>query len=95
MAVLALADCSWHAEGRHKLGMHVHIATIAVHRHRHISRLFAAFQLVAVGAQNLLLDLQTAIGIDRMRDIGMQLQPGMAVAVPVLREAGLAVLVEP
>ena len=59
----------------------IHI--LAVEARRHVTGLAAAFQLVVERADHHLLDGVAAIGMDGMGDVGVQLEPRVAVAVMV------------
>ncbi|HEY2589808.1 MAG TPA: hypothetical protein VGI81_28955 [Tepidisphaeraceae bacterium] len=53
----------------------VKLEILAVKAGRDVSGLFAPFQLPLIGLHDLIFDLVAAIGVDRVRNVGMELQP--------------------
>src|SRR5882672_12334989 len=70
----------------------IEIHVFAVKARRDIARLLAALQLALERPDDALLQLISAFGIDRMRNVRMQLQARMPVAILI---ALVAVFVEP
>jgi len=70
----------------------VNIKILAVKGWRNVARHLAAIKLAGVGSENGPLDLAAALRVDGMGDVGVQLQPVLAIAISMRKET---IFVEP
>lgn len=73
------------------------INVFAIESWGHVTGLFTAFQFGLIGGHDLLFHLLAALGVDRVRDVGVQFKPRHAVAlvifeVPAFVEPAAAVI---
>jgi hypothetical protein len=73
----------------------VGVKVIFIKLHRFIARQFGAFNLVVKGMNYRILNLPTAVSIDRMCDIGMQFHSPLRIMMnTVFRKLGAAITAE-
>ncbi|HWE97999.1 MAG TPA: hypothetical protein VG269_28890 [Tepidisphaeraceae bacterium] len=70
----------------------IEIKVLSVKRGRNVPRKFAPLQFALIFVKNAGLDPRTAVGVNRVRNVGVQLQTVCAVAVSVLQ---MTLFVEP
>lgn len=71
----------------------IKLEILAVKVGRHIAGLFAALELALVGLMDDLLDLLPAVGVDGVRNVGVQLQA--IVSAIAVAELEISLVIEP